>query len=74
MKELMDLIIEYKKKYKEIEDDDIIIRLEPSFKDNKKLTIGEIIICSKGNIKHCQRFVKYTLERLKEINKEDSES
>lgn len=62
------------KKDEEIKDDDIIIRLEPSFKDNKKLTIGEIIICSKGNIKRCQKFVKYTLERLKEINKEDSES
>ena len=56
-----------------IEDEDIIIRLEPSFRDPKKLTIGEVIIASKGNIRQAQKFVKYTLERLKEINK-DSES
>lgn len=62
------------KKDEKIEDNNIIIRLEPSFKDKNKLTIGEIVICSKGNIKQCQKFVKYTLERLKEINKEDSES
>ncbi len=62
------------KKGEKIEDDDIVIRLEPSLKDKNKLTISEIIICSKGNIKQCQKFVKYTLEKIKEINKEDSES